>query len=184
MLQEERIECPSIGQLNNFLSNLRRNQHGSKSMTMSELVDFVTPRLQMPLDVDQPFIAGYEYDAPNIEKRWFRLFITTKRLMSLAVKTKHILADATYKLVYEGYPSLTIGTTDNNKKFHHFGIGITTYEKQEDFAFIFRTVKKTVENVEGVEYEPDTLIADNAPEITNGFKDVFSLKKVIFVIFK
>ncbi|RNA17601.1 hypothetical protein BpHYR1_007366, partial [Brachionus plicatilis] len=39
------------------------------------------------------------------------------------------------------------------------------------------TVKKTVENVEGVEYEPDTLIADNAPEITNGFKDVFSLKK-------
>ena len=63
---------------------------------MSELVDFVTPRLQMPLDVDQPFIAGYEYDAPNIEKRWFRLFITTKRLMSLAVKSKHILADATY----------------------------------------------------------------------------------------
>lgn len=112
------------------------------------------------------------------------MFITTKRLISLATEAKHILADATYKLVYEGYPSLTIRTTDKNKNFHHFGIGITTNEKHEDYAFLFKALKYTVEAVEGVEYEPDTLIADNAHGITNGLLKVFNLKKVIINSFK
>ncbi|CAF0979499.1 unnamed protein product [Brachionus calyciflorus] len=177
MLEQHKMECPSIRQLNNFLSNYRRSQNGSKCITMSELVEFVSPKLSVPNDVDEAFVAAYEYDAPSIEKRWFRLFITTKRLISLATKANHVLADATYKLVYEGYPSLTIGTTDQNKKFHHFGIGITTNEKQEDYTFLFQTLKNTVEANEGVEYQPDTLIADNAQEITNGFANVFKMKK-------
>jgi hypothetical protein len=46
-----------------------------------------------------------------------------------------VIADATYNLVYEGFPSLTIGTRDQNKHFHHFGIAVSTNETQNDFAF-------------------------------------------------
>ncbi|RNA08081.1 hypothetical protein BpHYR1_026778 [Brachionus plicatilis] len=179
MLEKQKIECPSKKKLNNFLANYRRNEHGNKCITMNELVEYVTPRSRIPEDLDQPFIAAYEYDASSIEKRWFRLFITTKRLVKLVPKTKHVMADATYKLVYEGFPSLTIGTTDHNKNFHHFGIAVTTNERTEDFEFLFKSIKKVVEEIVMISLEPDTLIADNALEITNGFSSVFNLKKRI-----
>ena len=46
----------------------------------------------------------------------------------------HTMSDATYKIVYEGYPVLTIGTTDKSKQFHPFGLAITYEEQTEDFS--------------------------------------------------
>ena len=66
MLEQQMIECPSAKQLNNFLANYRRNEHGNKCISMNELVEFVTPRSRIPNDLDEPFFAGYEYDAPSI----------------------------------------------------------------------------------------------------------------------
>jgi hypothetical protein len=44
-----------------------------------------------------------------------------------------VLADATYKLVVEGFPILTIGTTDKSRQFHPFGYAMVYRERQEDF---------------------------------------------------
>ncbi|RNA24848.1 hypothetical protein BpHYR1_043696 [Brachionus plicatilis] len=76
MLEKQKFECSSKKQLNNSLANYRRNEHGNNCITMNELVEYFTPRSGIPDDLDQPFIAAYEYDASSIEKRWFRLFIT------------------------------------------------------------------------------------------------------------
>ena len=56
-----------------------------------------------------------------------------------------VLADATYKLVVEGFPILTIGTTDKSRQFHPFGYAMVYRERQEDFEFLFRAVKKAAE---------------------------------------
>ena len=83
------------------------------------------------------------------------------------------MSDATYKIVYEGYPVLTIGTTDKSKIFHPFGLAITYEEQTEDFEFVFKSIKETIARIENFIYEPTTLIADNAPAITNGFNNAF-----------
>ncbi len=36
-------------------------------------------------------------------------------------KNDHVLADGTYKIIVEGFPVLTIGTTDRQRSIHHFG---------------------------------------------------------------
>ena len=80
-----------------------------------------------------------------------------------------MLADATYKLVVEGFPLLTIGTTDKSRQFHPFGYAMVFRERQEDFKFLFSAVKKAAEITMLIEYNPNLLIADNAPAISNGF---------------
>jgi hypothetical protein len=37
--------------------------------------------------------------------------------------------DGTYKITYQGFPLLIVGTTDMNREFHPFGLMITKREK-------------------------------------------------------
>ena len=64
---------------------------------------------------------------------------------------------------------LTVGTTDQTRMFHPFGFAIVVHEEWQDFRFMFDSIKKAINN----EYNPTTLIADNAPAITNGFTASF-----------
>ena len=66
-----------------------------------------------------------------------------------------VLADATYKLVVEGFPILTIGTTDKSRQF---GYAMVYRERQEDFEFLFRAVKKAAELTTSKEYSPNVLM--------------------------
>ena len=88
-----------------------------------------------------------------------------------------MLADSTYKLDYEGFPVLTVGTTDRHRSFHPFGLALTTDEQEADFAFMFKAIKDACALMD-IDYRPTTLFADNAPAISNGFAPVFSLEKV------
>ncbi len=83
--------------------------------------------------------------------------------------------------MYEGYPVLTLGTTDHNKSFHPFGIGIATNETNEEFQCIFEFLKDNYNRITGEKYEPSILIADAAESITNGFKQAFNIleKRVV-----
>ena len=78
-------------------------------------------------------------------------------------------ADATYKLIWQGYPVLLVGTTDRAKKFHPFGLSVTVKEEAADFAFIFRSLKNTIAKICEFDYNPTTLIADSSAAITNEF---------------
>ena len=47
-------------------------------------------------------------------------------------------------------------------------------EQATDFEFVFRSIKENLSKIYDYNYEPTTLIADNAAAITNGFEQVFS----------
>lgn len=68
-----------------------------------------------------------------------------------------VQTDATYKLIWQGYPVLCIGARDANYAFHSFAVAIIKKETQEDFAFIFQSIKKAVP-----EYKPSVLLADGS----------------------
>lgn len=74
----------------------------------------------------------------------FRFFISSKLLLKSAINVQKIHTDATYKLVWQGYPILQIGTTDLYRKYHPFGLAVCTHETHGEVKFIFGSLKKTV----------------------------------------
>ena len=80
-----------------------------------------------------------------------------------------MLADATYKILWRGFPILIIGTTDKDKVFHPYGIAITEGESSEDYAFVFECLKSADFNL----IKPTYLIADSAEQITVAFREIF-----------
>ena len=58
-------------------------------------------------DLDKVFVSNFTYEAKTVK---FSMLLTTRRLLALGKFIKrHLLADATYKLIIENYPVLTTG---------------------------------------------------------------------------
>ena len=82
-------------------------------------------------------------------------------------------ADATYKIIWNGFPIFIIGTTDLRRKFHPISAYVCSNETTEDFTLIFTNVKVTISRVLAWNYSSEILIADGAEQITNGFTNSF-----------
>ena len=90
-------------------------------MSLGELKEWVEKRSKIPDDEDEVYVSNYkiEYNEEALDgddKIILRVFFTTKRLIGLTQnEVEHICADATFKMVYLGYPMLMIGKTDKAK---------------------------------------------------------------------
>lgn len=104
---------------------------------------------------------------------FFRIAISTRRMLSNCVGIDQLCVDATYKLVWQGFPFLVVGTVDRAKKFHPLCFAICSNERQEDFTFLFKTIKSSVEELYNEIFAPSILIADGAYSIRNAFEEVF-----------
>lgn len=104
---------------------------------------------------------------------FFRFFVSTKFLLGIGKYSEKMHTDATYKLIWQGYPLLVVGTTDSNRRFHPIGTCVSTYERSADFEFMFRTIKNSLKEIFGFEMDPRVFISDAARSIHNAFKSVF-----------
>jgi len=103
-----------------------------------------------------------------------RIFFTTRHLMALVSKhCKLLQLDATYKLLWLGFPVLIAGFTDMDKVFHPIGLALCRDEKAEDFDFVCRGILHGIERCGYPMLENVNLMADAADAITNGFQSCF-----------
>ncbi len=65
------------------------------------------------------------------------------------------------------------------QKFSSIWLGVTSCEDEDDFHFLFKTIKDTYEKVCNQDYAPNILVADNAEAITNGFTRVYGKPKKV-----
>lgn len=124
-----------------------------------------------------PYILNFEYCTDETTPS-FRIFFTTKRLLAHIVDSKNVNSDGTYKCIWQGYPVLLVGCTDMQKVFYPTGLGITTQECEDDFAFLFNSLKLGVEKVSEKEFLPKVLIADSAAAISNAFSQIFQYETI------
>ena len=188
-LYERGITAPSIRQLNNFLRTLKTERFGSTQISLGEIEDWCIESSKSIPDSDNTgFVVSYEiiYDDDNNNTmddddngNKFRFFVSTKRLLRIASMSKKIHADATYKLIWQGFPVLVIGTTDLDRHFHGLGIAVCSNEKTQDFTFVFQALQDGVKKLNLPEINPDTLIADGSDAIRNGFEAVFGEKYTV-----
>ena len=189
VLHERGITLPSISQLNNFLRTIKNTKLGPTSISLGEIEQWCLESSQSILESDDtPFVASYQivYNDDNenddgvadddSNENKFRFFITTKRLLQIASRSKRIHADATYKLLWQGFPVLIIGTSDLDRHFHPLGMSVCSNETIEDFRFVFRGLQEGIQKLNLEEIKPEVLIADGADAIRNAFRDVFGEK--------
>lgn len=130
-------------------------------------------RSSIPKNDHSAFVLAFNVSPLLSEEPHFQFAVSTKYLLSVAMNSTILHADATYKLNSNGYPVLMVGCSDFNRQFHPLLIGITVTETESDFAFMFTTLKNAISQHHFRLYEPTVLIADSAPAIKNAFIDVF-----------
>ncbi|CAF3126805.1 unnamed protein product [Rotaria sp. Silwood2] len=161
-----------------------RKKYGSHKISLGGLEQWCENNQDIPTDENESFVVSYkilyndeEYeDDEDVEDdggNKFRIFISSVRLLGIISMSSHLCSDATYKLVWQGFPVLIIGTTDLNKAFHPFGLAICSNEKTKDFEFIFNCIQIGLQKINKDLLKPTALICDAADSIKNGFKNVF-----------
>lgn len=181
--QRTDIVVPSKSQIDNVIDMHKKKNIGQAKTTMNELIKFYEDHREIPEDDDTPFIASFERSAKGQIEKWFRFFVTTKRLLKNGSMGDIICADGTYKTTIQKYPIIVVGTVDMAQSFHLTGLTISTHERAEDFRFVFDTLKETMQRVTGKTINPKLLIADAAPAIHKGFKDSFLVELIIMCWF-
>lgn len=166
---------PSKSKLTTFLNKIRKEKFGVEKLNFGTLEKWLSETNAVPWGDNQPFVVSYAVhtDENIFENSVFRFFVSTKLLLRQATDSKILHTDATYKLVWQGFPVLLIGTTDADRKFHPFGLSVCTNERADDFEFVFRALNDGVLEIAQKEIVPEVLMSDAAHSIHNGFKKVF-----------
>lgn len=171
-LEKRKIIAPMITQIRNYLHQLRIKKYGPVNISLGKIKTWCQSHSSIPDCQDEFFIGAYDIEYSE-EESTLRFLATTKRLLTYATMSQHIAIDATYKLIWQGYPVFVFGTTDYNKAFHPYGISVCLNEKFEDFEFIFKTIQICCLKVFNFNYQPSILLADGSDAITKGFESVF-----------
>ena len=122
------ITVRKMSQLRNHLSVQRRVKYWNHSISLGELQGWLSSHSVLPDDPHEALIISYDVIENDIHPAC-RLAISTKYLLELARDTEILHTDATYKLIWQGFPVLVIGKADKVRKFHALCLGI---EKKND----------------------------------------------------
>ncbi|KAJ8713391.1 hypothetical protein PYW07_013761 [Mythimna separata] len=161
-----------MSQVRTYLNDRRRCKYGQPTISLGELEAWLRSHSPIPDNEHEVYVIGYEVIEETSSSR-FRFVLSTKYLLLKARDVKVIHADATYKLVWQGFPVLVVGSTDKNKRFHPFGLGVATNEEKEDFKLLFDAIKINIFNLYSQNFKPEVLVCDAAKAIQNAFIEVF-----------
>lgn len=131
-LMIKKYDIPDRTKFDSYLKSLRKERDGEAKINMNDMKKWLEDNSLVPVDKTKPFVLHYEisFDEKN---PFFRFFVTTKQLLSLAIDTTKVQTDATYKITWQGYPMFQIGTTDMHKSFHPYGVAVCMCEQTDDF---------------------------------------------------
>lgn len=166
---------PTKPRLITLLTKLRKEKYGAEKLNFGSLHRWLIDSSVVPSADCAPFVVNFDMliDDNNNDNCEFRFFVSSKILLQNAAKIAVLHADATYKLIWQGFPILLLGTTDSDRRFHLIGMSVSTNEKTADFEFIFKTIKNATNDLLGYQLKPRYLVSDAAFSIKNAFANVF-----------
>lgn len=170
-----KLPVPKLYTIKFQIAKYKKEKYGPTSISMSELRELLNQYTDIPDADEKPYVL---HDI-NADAEHFRFFMTTKSLISNAAQAVSINADATYKLMWQGFPCLIVGTTDASKKFHIIGVSVCTSETEADFVFLFRAMQQCAADLLNIEISPAVIVCDAAHAISNAFKSVFGETSVV-----
>lgn len=171
----EGLKLPKMSQLRNYLSDRRRALYGNHTISLGELERWLQDNSTLPENSHEAFVTAYEISE---KEATFRFVLSSKYLLELAQEVNILHVDATYKLIWQGYPVLIVGTTDKQRKFHALCLAVSTTEQKDDFKLVFKSMKDNIQLLFSSAFRPTILVADAAKNIQNAFNEEFEDSKV------
>lgn len=96
---------------------------------MSRLKTWLNIHGQVPENPHQSFALDYNTAAADTDDFFFKFVFTTKYWLGNLKAATNIHTDSTYKLIWQGFSVLVIGTTDQEHHFHIIALGVCTFEQ-------------------------------------------------------
>lgn len=156
-------------QVYSFVFKTRKERLGPATISLGDLEAWCIVSGVRPRTADEAFVFAHDFaENDGNDEVCFKLSISTPRLLEHARNAGHLAIDATYKLNWQGYPVLIVGTTDLDRHFHPLCLSICSNEQRESFEFILESLKKEVP-----ELSPTHLISDASQAIREAFRRVF-----------
>lgn len=134
-------------------------------------------KTKLPITLDSTWVLGYDCISDKGALNYLRAVFSTKRLLNLAKSVNILHVDSTYSVNELRYPLVNIGYTDIMKHYHSICIAVTSKETSDDYAYIFKCLKTSIESEYNCIFKPSILVADNDMAISNGFEQVFGTPK-------
>ncbi|KAK7601130.1 hypothetical protein V9T40_008571 [Parthenolecanium corni] len=180
VIRQKKLVEPPKSRIISYLKILREVKYGSPTVSAREISAWCEAHVQRPDDLDQPFVLSHYVlaESNNVEEQDLKVLMSTRRLLNILPTTDMVQIDATYKLNWQGYPVMVVGTSDRNNVFHPIAMAVCKGETANDFAFIFKALHNY-----NLEWQPSILLADCSEAITNGFKQVFGEPRVRIMCF-
>lgn len=126
-------------QLSNLLATFRTETHGATQITVEDLRSWCEAHGRIPANENDLFVLDTDIDD---DARTVRVLLSTKKLLGLAGQSRIVHADGTYKLMWQGFPLIVVGTTDANRKFVPTAFAICTGETTADYGFVFKGLQQ------------------------------------------
>lgn len=149
-------------------------RRGNATISITELSELLEKFPKIPNSDDAPYVI---HDLSSDDK-YFRFFMTSKAVIKMAREAVSLQADATYTLLWQGFPVLIVSTTDLDRKFHMIGVAVCLCEQQEDFKFLFNSVKKCARELAQFDV---AIVCDASHSISNAFKAVFKVEAIVIM---
>lgn len=172
-LKRNRNVTLTIRQIRHILKTMEQEKIPS-TISFGELIEWLKSQQKLPENVDDAFVVGYSFVKQDSS---FAFLISTRRLLRNAVQHDNLSADGTYKIIWQGFPLIVVGSIDREKHFHVVAIVVTSNERKSEYEFVFRTIKEGVEAETKQAFQPNIIVSDHAAAIRNGFFAVFGPSK-------
>lgn len=112
------------------------------------MIEWCKTRGAIPKDENATFVLSMEIGKDD---RSVRVLMSTRKLLNETARSELVHADGTYKMVWQGFPLIVIGTTDRTRKFVLAGIAICPGETSDDYKFAFKGMKDAYDMI-GIRY--------------------------------
>jgi hypothetical protein len=97
--------------------------------------------VQLESSIDSFFIAELII---NIKTKTFRILIIIRRLLQLESEARMIYTDATYKVLWHGFPAFIIEFADAAYTFYSCELALCSSETANDYEFILSTFQHNI----------------------------------------
>lgn len=159
----------TIRQIRHILKCMENSKIPS-TFSFGELVEWLKLQTKVPISWDDAFVVDWSFNKEDLS---FAFVVSTKRFLKNTSGQSNLSADGTYKITWQGFPLIVVGTIDREKHFHVTAIVVTSNEREREYEFVFRTIKSGIERETKEIFMPRILLSDYAGAIRNGFFAVF-----------
>lgn len=174
----DKFETPTEEEVLDYISYINKKQIKRHVFDPEDLRMFLIRYSKIPDDNHEPFVIDYELNPVGMPL-FFRMVLSTKHLLNMAAPAKIIHASAHYRLTWQGYPVIVVGTSDKDKKFHPICLFVTSNENEtkEDYKLIFGCLRQKILFCFRKKFDPKYLVNDASDSIQKAFKETFAKGK-------